>query len=167
MRWIVILGLLAGGVAHADEQPPLERQSQIQIDAGLSVIGAGFEVPIGQRFAVQAEAFVFGTYFLPWFDLGDRVAGVGGGVRVTRFARADGKGLYLAPYVRVMGVGEGIADFDGTAITAGAFLGWAFRLGKKWDLRLGGGAQWIYVDAGELDASTPFVAIDGVIGYRL
>ena len=159
--------VLATGVAAAESPEAPPPRAQIQIDAGLSVIGAGYEHPIGRRLAVQAEAFVFGTYFLPWFDLGDRVAGMGGGIRVTRFARADARGLYVTPYLRVASVGEGITDFDGTAVTAGCFVGWAIGLGERVDLRLGAGAQWIYVEANELDASTPFLAADITVGFRL
>jgi hypothetical protein len=164
MRWMLMIALATRvAAAESPEAPP--PRPQLQLDLGLSVIGAGYEHPIG-RFAVQAEAFVFGTYFLPWFDLGDRVAGMGGGLRVTRFARTDASGLYGALYLRGASVGAGIADFDGTAVTTGAFVGWVFRRGR-WDFRVGAGAQWIYVEANELDASTPFIALDGVIGYSL
>jgi hypothetical protein len=166
MRWMLVI-VLATHVARAESLQVVAPPPQVQLDLGLSVIGAGYEHPVGRRFAVQAEAFVFGTYFLPWFDLGDRVAGMGGGVRLTRFARDDGRGLYVTPYLRVASVGEAITDFDGIAVTAGVFVGWAIGLGERVDLRLGGGAQWIYVEANELDASTPFLAADITLGYRL
>jgi len=160
MRSLLVVMVLAGSASGEVRRP------QVQIDGGLSVIGPAFEYPVTGNVALQVEAFVFGTYFLPWFDLGDRVAGVGGGIRPTWFSQPDYRGIYVAPYVRVASVGEDFAG-DGVAVTAGAFVGRVLRLGKRWDLRLGGGVQYIYVDAGELEASTPFVAIDAVIGYRL
>src|SRR5688572_9684865 len=149
MRWMLMIAL-AASEARAESVEVLPPPPQVQLDLGLSVIGVGYEHPLTRRFAIQAEAFVFGTYFLPWFDLGDRVAGMGGGIRVTRFAQANARGLYGALYLRAASVGEGIADFDGTAVTTGAFVGWTFKLGERWDFRLGGGVQWIYVEANEL-----------------
>ena len=36
------------------------------------------------------------------------------------------------------------------------------------DLRVGAGAQYIYIDGDNgVDASTPFVALDFTVGYRL
>ena len=55
--------------------------------------------------------------------------------------------------------------------TAGVFAGWAFGLTDTLDLRVGAGAQYIHTTAdgpmGELSTSTPFAAIDAVVGYRL
>ena len=163
--WLVLL--FATTTARADEVRP-----QLQVDGGLSVIGPAYEHPITTHIAISVEAFVFGTYFLPWFDAGDDVKGFGGGVRPTWFANASGRGLYVAPYVRVVGVDdEAIGDPSGTGVTTGAFVGWAFALGAKLDLRIGGGAQYIYFHAdgpdGRLSTSTPFVALDAVLGYRL
>ncbi|HEY5926985.1 MAG TPA: hypothetical protein VIV11_35100, partial [Kofleriaceae bacterium] len=114
---------------------------------------------------------IFGTYFLPWFDLGDRVVGFGGGVRASYFPRDDGRGLYITPYVRAARVtGEHDEGIEGTgvAVELGAFVGYAFRLTSRLDLRVGGGAQYIYIDGdNDLGASTPFVALDAVVGYRL
>ena len=87
----------------------------------------------------------------------------------TWFARADGRGLYLAPYVRlgrVSGTKDGV-DGSGLAVTAGVFVGWAFGLTDHLDLRIGAGAQYIRFDADPLSASTAFVALDAVLGYRL
>ena len=163
--WFVLL--FASATARADELRP-----QLQIDGGLSVIGPAYEHPITAHVALGVEAFIFGTYFLPWFDAGDEVRGFGGGVRATWFANADGHGLYVAPYFRVVGVDdESIGSPTGRGVTAGAFVGWAMRFRKNLDLRVGAGAQYIYFNAdgpdGELSASTPFVAIDAVLGYRL
>jgi hypothetical protein len=176
MRSLIVSVALvfATRTAAADYLPPPRLQPQVQIDGGLSVIGPAFEFPLNRTMAIAPEVFVFGTYFLPWFDLGDRVAGFGGGLRFTKFLREGGDGLYITPYARFASVGEGIGDMTGVAVTAGAFVGWGLRIGSRWDLRLGGGLQYIYVNSGTLDtgmkgpnASTPFVAIDAVIGYRL
>lgn len=56
---------------------------------------------------------------------------------------------------------------QGLGVTAGVFAGWAVPLGERLDLRLGAGAQFIYFDAAPLSASTPFVALDILLGYRL
>lgn len=168
---ILALSICIGaGVARADsviEEPDLP--PQLQLDLGLSVIGLGFEVPVGGTFAVQAEAFILRTYFLPWFGLGDDASGFGGGLRATWFARTDGRGLYVTPYSRVARVtGQGDAMGTGVAVEGGAMVGYVFRLFDKLDLRLGGGAQFIYIggDPG-LHTRTPFLAVDAVLGLRL
>jgi hypothetical protein len=145
----------------------------VQIDGGLSVIGGGYEHPVASKISIGAEAFIFGTYFLPWFDLGDRVKGFGAGLRPTWFARESRRGLYVAPYIRgVIVDDESIAGASGLGFSAGFFVGWAFGLSDRLDLRVGGGAQYIhahYEDAQDQRQSfgTPFVALDAVLGYRL
>jgi hypothetical protein len=172
----IVIGLVALGAVGAASgtraDPATESRSpQVQLDLGLAVIAAGYEHPIGRRLAIQGEAFIFGTYFLPWFDAGDDVVGAGAGVRATWFRSPGARGLYVAPFVRVARVsGElesGEASGAGAAISGGAFAGWAFRLTRKLDLRIGGGVQYMHFDAGALSASTPFVALDAVVGYRL
>jgi hypothetical protein len=164
MPFLLILGSAA---AHAESLRP-----QLQIDGGLSVIGAGYEHPIGAHLALQAEAFIFGTYFLPWFDRGHDVKAVGVGVRPTWFANESGHGLYVTPYVRAVSAGKD-SPFgrEGEGLETGVFVGWAFRLSSKLDLRLGGGVQYIYshvvVEDQVYTTSTPFVAIDAVLGWRL
>jgi hypothetical protein len=147
-------------------------QPQVQIDGGLSVIGAGYEHPLGGHVALQGEAFIFGTYFLPWFDLGHDVKGFGVGVRPTWFARDTGHGFYITPYFRGVAVDAYLLfGANGTGLEAGVFAGWAFRLSSKLDLRIGGGAQYIYFHVVNEDesrtTSTPFVALDAVLGWRL
>jgi hypothetical protein len=156
--------ILASSVAAAELRP------QVQADLGLTVINAAYEEPIGEHWALQLEGGIFGTYFLPWFDLGDDVKGIGGGTRVTWFARRSGRGPYVAPYLRVSrisGEDEAGEDHNGFGIATGVFVGWAFGLTERLDLRIGAGAQYIYLDAPPLGASTPFVALDLVVGYRL
>jgi hypothetical protein len=159
----VILLVLTAAPARAD---------QLQADLGLSVIAAGYEKTVSTRIAVAAEAGVFGTYFLPWFDLGDRTVGGIGGVRATIFAQSDNRGLYFTPYFRA-GYTSG-EDEDtgmkgsGLAVTSGFFIGYVVRPISKLDLRIGAGAQYIYIDGDNgVEASTPFVALDFTLGYRL
>jgi hypothetical protein len=159
--------ILAMSTAHADSLQP-----QVQIDGGLSVIGAGYEHPVAANFAIQGEAFIFGTYFLPWFDRGHDVKGFGVGIRPTWFANESGHGLYVSPFVRGVSADKS-SPFGGggSGLEAGVFVGWAFRLSDKLDLRVGGGAQYIYTHVVEEDqvftTSTPFVALDAVLGWRL
>ena len=54
----------------------------------------------------------------------------------------------------------------GFGYTAGAFVGWAFGLVGKLDMRVGVGAQYIKFDADPYKAATPFVALDLVLAYR-
>jgi len=162
---LVCLALLVPSLAFAEP----ERGAQIQIDGGLSVIGAGYEHPLAKQVSVQAEAFVFGTYFLPWFDLGEDVKGFGAGIRTTWFARASGRGFYVTPYVRgVIVDDESIVGASGLGFSAGFFAGWAFGLTQTLDLRVGAGAQYIHADTDMTDSfGTPFVALDATLGYRL
>jgi len=156
--------ILASSTAAAELRP------QVQADLGLTVIHAGYEEPMSEHWAIQVEGGIFGTYFLPWFDLGDDVRGIGGGTRVTWFARRSGRGPYVSPYVRVSritGEDEAGDEHNGFGIATGVFVGWAFGLTDRLDLRIGAGAQYIYLDAPPLGASTPFVALDLVVGYRL
>lgn len=145
---------------------------QLQADLGLSVICVGYEHPVAQRVAVFVGGGIFGTYFLPWFDRGDDVIGGVGDVRVTWFSGKDGRGLYVTPYVRA-GYASGDdeetgAHGGGLVVTAGAFVGAALRLTSRLDLRLGLGGQYIYINGkNDVGASTPFVAIDIALGFRL
>ncbi len=167
MRHALALGLVCAlaspALAEDDELKPA-----FAADLGLSVIGLAYEQPIIGHVAIMGEAEIFGTYFLPWFDRGDNVQGVGVGLRPTWFANASEHGLYIAPYVRGVGVRGSKGGVTGTGVgfTAGAFVGWAFGLTGKLDLRVGGGAQYIQFDADPYKASTPFVALDLVLAYR-
>jgi len=170
-RIALVVALLVSSSVFADGGPEgLHLERQVQADLGLSVINLAYEEPIAEHWAFQVEGGIFGTYFLPWFDLGDDVQGWGGGTRVTWFARHGGSGPYVAPYLRVnriSGEDDAGVTHTGFGIAAGVFVGWAFRVSKKVDLRIGVGAQYIYLDAPPLGASTPFVALDAVVGYRL
>jgi len=166
MRFI-LAALLVPVLATAEPRP-----SQLQVDGGLSVIGGGYERTISGHLSVQAETFIFGTYFLPWFDAGEDVKGFGVGLRPTLFMRESGRGLYVAPYVRgVIVDDESLTGATGFGYAAGVFVGWAFRLSESLDLRIGGGAQYIHASVetaqGDVSFGTPFVALDAVLGYRL
>ncbi|MBK7075936.1 MAG: hypothetical protein IPH44_26945 [Myxococcales bacterium] len=173
MRAAIVIAIASITTTAAVSAPataePTALAPQAHADLGLSVVGVGYERPVAGHVAVQAQGGIFGTYFLPWFDRGDRVQGLQLGARVTWFARASGRGLYVAPYFRGVAV-RGEVDGQtgqGLGFTAGAFAGWAIGLGERLDLRLGAGAQWIYFDADPLAASTPFLAADILLGYRL
>jgi hypothetical protein len=61
---------------------------------------------------------------------------------------------------------------EGRGFTGGAFVGWDFGLSEKLDLRVGLGAQYIRITFDDASGtrttnSTPFVAIDATLGYRL
>ncbi|MEJ7597099.1 MAG: hypothetical protein WKG01_04245 [Kofleriaceae bacterium] len=167
--------LLAGVavLAQAGSAAAEESYDQLQLDLGLSVIAVAYERAVTDHVALQLEGGIFSTYFAPWFDVGDKVMGFSGGLRASYFLRADRRGPYLAPFARV---GRGTAERDeleGTAVgvTAGVFAGWAFGLTDKLDVRIGGGVKYMHYETdvgGEtLGLSTPFVAIDAVVGYRL
>jgi hypothetical protein len=161
-RWIsAVVVLILASRAQAEVG-----RTQVQADLGLAVVAAAVELPIGERAAVQLEAGIFGTYFLPWFGLGDDFVGFGGGVRFTWFSHAESRGYYFAPFVRVDRVGDP-DDNTGTGFSAGAFVGRVFRPSRKIDVRVGAGLQYMHYDAGPSEAKTPFVALDAVVGYRL
>ena len=182
-----MLAIVFGLAATADAGSPYEHMEcdpvgcpvpdalhrQIQADVGLSVIHLAVEQPFTDHVSASISAGVFGSYFLPWFDRGDDVIGVGAGMRVTWFARTSGRGLYVAPYARVHRVSGDHDDMHGTGFgfSAGAFAGWAFGLGDKLDLRLGAGVQYIRhsleLETTTSTSSTPFVALDVLVGYRL
>lgn len=152
---------------------PQKLEPQAQLDFGLAVVGLGYERPVAAHVALAAEAQIFGTYFLPWFDAGDDGKGLGAQVRATWFARPCGRGLYVVAYGRFDAMridGDGVTA-DGYGVSGGAAVGWVFRLSPRLDLRLGAGAQYIYTRAEtqgvRVGASTPFPTLDGVLGYRL
>jgi hypothetical protein len=167
-RITLLVSILAvSSLSRAEAEP--HASSQLQLDLGLSVIHAHYEHPLGDHVALSAGGGIFGTYFLPWFDLGDEVVGAGFGLRATWFRERGERGLYLTPYLRgsyVSGNSDGM-EGTGIAVTAGTFVGWCFGLSERFDLRAGLGAQYIYIAADPLAASTPFVGIDLLVGYRL
>jgi hypothetical protein len=155
--------VFSGGCALWDKL--VVRHDQLQADLGLSVIHIGYERRLSTHVSATLSAGIYGTYFLPWLDLGDNVIGFGGGLRGTWFANRSGRGFYVAPYVRVHrehGDHDGVTE-TGVSVTAGAFAGWSFALGRKLDVRVGAGAQYIH----QPHTSTAFPALDLVVAYRL
>jgi hypothetical protein len=164
---IALVLFLSASIAAAE--PP---QPQLQADLGLSVAAIGYEHPLGAHVSAMIGGGLFGTYFLPWFDLGDNVVGAVGDLRVTWFPRDHEHGIYVTPYVRA-GYASGthedtMVDGAGLVLTTGLFIGYGVRLTDKLDLRVGAGGQYIYIrGAHDVGASTPFVALDTTLGFRL
>jgi hypothetical protein len=167
---VVLLIACAPAIAVADESHVSERSVELQVDGGLSVIAAGVEVPVSAHWSAMLGAGVFGSYFLPWFDAGDNTIGVIADARATWFHKPHGSSLYITPYVR-SGVTSGTnddlhRDGRGPVLTAGFFVGYAFDLSHV-DLRLGVGAQYIYIDgSNDIGASTFFPALDFTLGFH-
>jgi hypothetical protein len=171
---IALTCLAAPTLARAQPAPlPSPMPAQVQLDLGLSVITANYEHPLPANLAVSVGVGIFSTWFAPVFDIGDKFQGPGAELRITRFFRDDGRGLYVGPFLRVSratGSDDTYETIDPViGFTAGAFAGYAFGLTDKLDLRLGAGAQYMSFSgyAGELEVRGPFVAIDAVLGYRL
>jgi hypothetical protein len=179
MRWFALLVTLAIANAAVAEPTPLVEdpnlyrsprriwRGEVQADLGLAVIGVGYERAAGNHLALQGEAHVFGTYFLPWFSQGDSLAGGGLGIRATWFSREYQDGLYVAPFVRLDELG---AHGDSAlGYSAGAFVGWAVAFGtyERIHVRIGAGAQYMHYRTASSEAVTPFPALDLVIGYRI
>jgi len=162
MKSGVLLVICAATIAAT---PAAAAPAQLQADLGLAVIGAGYEQPVGEHVGVMAEAQIVGTYFLPWFDAGDDVIGVGGEVRASWFRDARHRGLYAAGTFRV----DRVADDTTHAVgwCAGLLAGYAFGATDKLDVRVGAGAQWMHYQSSTIDIDTPFVTIDLVVGWRL
>lgn len=159
------LGVLSGqheGTAHADghRAPP---SSLVQADLGLAILGIGYERVLSPRFSVR----VTGQYNRPWYTESD-LHSAALEVRPFYFPLGRGPGgLYLSPYARVAFVRaqDGAAEpVTGPGWTAGATVGYGFRLPKRMLLRLGGGFQyWAYrLPAEPEDAGLggPHIALD-------
>jgi hypothetical protein len=173
-RAIVLVALLSGTAAAEDPVPPPRPATQVQLDLGLAVIGAGIEHAVSDQLAVQAEAFITSTYFLDWFGLGPRTDGFGGGVRLTWLEHPRGRGLYGVALLRLSGVHTDASDaFLMTEV--GLAAGYAFPVSAKLELRLGlgivgfhgSGAESRTGMTGTANVGAPFVQLDGVLAYRL
>lgn len=146
---------------------------QLQLDLGLAVIGIGMELPVAAHLAASVEAIGFSTFYLPLAGGGVATTGYGAGVRGTWIDGRDGRGLFVTPFFRLAQVGGEKATGDrghGIATAAGITVGQAFRATQTIDLRFGFGVQLVHYDIrtarGTLQATTPFLAFDLVIGYR-
>jgi hypothetical protein len=147
------------------------RANEVQLDLGLAVVGLAYERLFGDRFALQTELQVFGTWFGPWFDL-PNLSGFGAQLRPSWFPFGGPGGLYVAPFVRIDRVSgsDGGVSGHGVGWSVGEFNGWSFLLGERVDLRVGAGVQYVsyVVDAGtkRLEFRQLFPALDLVVGWR-
>lgn len=163
--------LLLSATASADEAA---HPMQIQADVGLAVVAVGVERLVAPQLAIQAEAFITGTYFLPWFDLGADTRGFGGGVRATWLEHPDARGLYGVALVRLSGVHTDTGDtFLMTEV--GLAAGYAFPITQRLELRLGVGVVLFHGHGTERSTgvtdearvNAPMLQLDAVLGYRL
>lgn len=130
-----------------------ERPGALVADLGLHVVNVGYQRAIGCYVTLQATA---GLY-VPWMVSGD-VLGLGGGrdgsvtvgglgVRARAFVHPFGdapSGLWISPFVQggVVRADPPTGDLFGPAFAAGLSVGWTWRLGERWLLGLGLGAQY-------------------------
>ena len=152
--------VLAIAVPAAAEPP------QVQADLGLAVVGVGYEEPLDEHLAIMGEAQIFGTYFLPWFDRGTSVIGGGLEARGTWFRAEHHHGLYATGYLRYDEVGD-TSDHSTFGFCGGLVAGWAFPATRKFDVRVGGGLQYMRYEGITTDIDTPFIELDLIVGYRL
>jgi hypothetical protein len=160
-----------------DAAPEPERRNAVQLDLGLAVVGLAYERMFGLWYALQIEAHVFGTWFGPTFDR-PNLNGFGGQIRPTVFlyrstADSEPRGIYLAPFFRAERVTGDANDISGHTFgwSAGAWGGYSFVFGKRFNLRLGGGLQYMHyvIDADgarpRIAFKTLFPALDLVAGF--
>ena len=185
----IAAGILATS-AHAESEPavpeermvhplygmpaaPLPaRRNAVQAELGLGVIGLAYERTLTDRVALQLEAQTFGTWWGPFFEL-PRFSGFGGQIRPTFFVTNDApRGVYIAPFFRGAAVSATANDVTGRGFgwSLGAFVGYAFMLGTRVNLRIGAGAQYMSyaVDAGtvRIEWKRLYPALDLVVGYH-
>ncbi len=130
-----------------------ERPAAAVADLGLHVVNLGYQRSFGCYLTLQATA---GLY-VPWMVTND-VFGLGGGrdgsiavgavaLRTRAFIHPLGSapsGLWVSPFVQG-GLARAAAptgDLIGSAFAAGVSVGWTWRLGARWLLGLGLGAQY-------------------------
>jgi hypothetical protein len=159
-----------------------ERPNAMVADLGLHVISAGYQRTLGCFVTVQASVGLYS----PWM-VNSNVLGLGGGDHdppgdvlgfalrgrafVHPFGTAPG-GLWISPYAQAGLVGAtraGVA-LTGPALAAGLSVGWTWRLGARWLLALGVGAQY---HTASFDGSAAFPGfarvaptVDINVGYR-
>lgn len=161
----------------------VERPGAIVADLGLHVVAAGYQRALSPRLALQASAGLYG----PW-TVNNNVLGNGGGdhdppgdvlgamlrARAFVFLWGDAPGgLWLSPFAQVGLVTATVRGEAalGPAWAAGASVGYTVRLGSRWLLALGLGAQY-HVAAPGGGASFPGFArvsptVDINVGYAL
>lgn len=161
----------------------VERPGALVADLGLHVVAVGYQRTLSPRLALQASTGLYG----PW-TVNDNVLGNGGGdhdppgdvigamlrARAFVFILGDAPGgLWLSPFAQVGLVTATVRGEAalGPAWAAGASVGYTFRLGPRWLLALGLGAQY-HVAAPGGGASFPGFArvsptVDINVGYAL
>ncbi len=166
----ILVGLTASATAHANSPPDAGEyhlQPEVEADVGLSVLGLGYEHPVATHVSVGAMAGITSTYFSPWFDQGDRTDGYVLGVRATWFAQETGRGLYVAPFLRGARITTDAERGSGLGVAGGVFVGWDWRVGRRVDVRVGAGAQYLDYRVHGTGIDAPFIALDGMIAYPL
>lgn len=169
--FVRVLPLLAvpEAAVHAEVPRPQPRD-QVQLELGLAVVALAYEHVFERHLAFQVMGGIFGTWFGPTFDKPD-FSGFGGGVRATFFLTGDApRGLYVAPFLRIDRVSTADADSSKTwGYSTGSFAGWSWLLADHFNVRIGGGVQWMayQVPVGQRLASFKsfFPALDLVVGY--
>lgn len=173
--------LLAGGAASA--QPCARRPDAVVADLGLHVINLGYQRTLGCFVTAQASAGLYS----PW-TVNANVLGLAGGDHspagdvigavlrgrafVYPFGTAPG-GFWVSPFVQaaVVGATRDGRSLLGPALAAGLSVGWTWRLGERWLLGLGLGAQY---HTATFDGSAAFPGfarfsptVDINVGFRL
>lgn len=165
------LSSAAEGSEPSPAPPAQRRVNAVQLDLGLAVIGLAYERVLADTVAMQLELQVFGTWFGPLVGQGN-LTGFGAQVRPSFFPFGHApRGLYIAPYLRVDRVTGEANGKTGSGIGAsyGGFVGYSFILWEQFNVRVGGGAQYLSyaVDAGgtRVEMRTFFPAADLVLGW--
>lgn len=156
---------LAAATAQAQPSPCTERPDAVVADLGLHVVNVGYQRTLGCYVSVQASAGLYGPWVVNNNVLG--LAGadhdppgdvIGGVLRVRAFVhpfRHAPTGLWVSPFAQgglVTATRAGASQL-GYAFAAGLSVGWTWRLGERWLLALGLGAQYHRV---EINGSADF-----------
>ena len=138
---------------------------------GLGVIGLAYERAVARWMTVQLEAHIFGTWFGPIVADFPNFTGLGGQIRPSVFLIGDApRGVYVAPYLRVERVTAEVDGATGSNVgwSAGAFGGYSFLFGERFNLRVGAGAQYlsyvVHVEGTRLAFKSVFPALILVVG---
>lgn len=165
---LVPLTFTSRASADADSAP----LNAIQADLGLAVVGLAFERVLSRHVAIGAELHAFGTWFGPALGYPD-FNGFGGQIRVSVFPFGDAPdGVYLSAFERLDDVTAQSGGASGAAWGASADLvaGYSITFARRFDVRLGAGAQYmsyaVFANRARLQMVTFFPALDLVVGCR-
>lgn len=185
MKALVVAGLLLTPTAAFAQTPrPCDARPNVLLaDLGLHVVNVGYQRTVGCHVSLQVSAGLYG----PW-TINGNVLGLGGGdhsppgdvigavgrLRAFFYLTGDAPGgLWVSPFVQGGPVFATRGDIviDGSAIAAGASVGYAFTLGQRFLLSLGLGVQY---NRASFENSTAFPGFSRVsptvdinVGYRL